>query len=390
MCDAARGATVGGVVDALAVARSWCSTAIPALLLVSGLAETLALDSSEPLVAAVALYGVVSCVIALRRRAPVVTAVAVAAANFASGPLGGIEGSITLWLAWTVAFYGLGLRVQAERRRTAIAVLVVVSAVFATTAGGKLENFLAASTVSILIPYLAGLLRQRQLHMRDLQEQTERLQREHEDAMQRVAEQERQQLARELHDIVSHTVGTIAVQAEAGDVLLDSDPAAARAAVRAIAQNARGAMVELRRLLSLLRSDDPDALRVPQPNLAALRGLVERMQGAGLDVDVRIVGRPRELPAAIELSAYRVLQEGLTNALVHSGADHASIQIAYHDDSIDLEVSDQGRGADAPFGTGLTGMRERVAMLGGDLHAGPARPGWRLVVSLPLDDRGAT
>jgi signal transduction histidine kinase len=113
------------------------------------------------------------------------------------------------------------------------------------------------------------------------------------------------------------------------------------------------------------------------------------MRGAGLHVDVNTSGVPRDLPAAIDLSAYRVLQEGLTNALVHSAATSAAVQIAYHDHSLHLEVRDHGRGTHAPFGTGLTGMRERVAILGGDLDAGPADPGWRLSVRLPLADEQA-
>ncbi|MEY2513963.1 MAG: hypothetical protein QOJ89_1321 [bacterium] len=362
---------------------------MPALLLAAGLLESALLDPSHSLLAAACMYVPLSAAMGLRRRAPLRTAAVVAGMTLASGLLGGVEGSVTLWLAWTAAFYGVGLRVPIERRRLAIAVVVATSAAFATTAGGKLENFLAASTVSILIPYLAGLLRQRQLHTRELEDEAQRLKSDHEDAMRRVAEQERRQLARELHDIVSHTVGTIAVQAEAGDVLLDSDPDAARASVRAIGHNARGAMVELRRLLALLRSDDAEALRAPQPGLNALPGLVDRMRGAGLHVDVNTSGVPRDLPAAIDLSAYRVLQEGLTNALVHSAATSAAVQIAYHDHSLHLEVRDHGRGTHAPFGTGLTGMRERVAILGGDLDAGPADPGWRLSVRLPLADEQA-
>jgi signal transduction histidine kinase len=165
---------------------------------------------------------------------------------------------------------------------------------------------------------------------------------------------------------------------------MDRDPAAARASVRAIQQQARGAMVELRRLLALLRSANPETLRSPLPGLAELDGLVERMRGAGLQVEAEVVGAPCDLPVAIDLSAYRIIQEGLTNVLVHSGASTVTVLIAFSDHSLELDIRDHGHGTPARFGTGLTGVRERVTLLGGELHAGPADPGWRLRVRLPI------
>lgn len=367
----------------VATARSWWSAVLPAVLLVAGIAES-ALVGKHAVLAAAALYAPAGVAVALRRRWPLMAAGVLAAVTLASALLGGVRGGFTLWVVWAVVFYGLGLRTPADRRRSAIVLVVLVSTAFLPSADGKLQNFLAACGVSILIPYLAGLLRQRQLHAQALQSETERLQRERQDAVRRAARDERARLARELHDIVSHTVGTIAVQAEAGDALIDRDPASARASVQAIQHSARAAMVELRRLLALLRADDPDALRSPQPGLGALPGLVERMASAGLQVDVAISGDPRTLPAAIDVSAYRVLQEGLTNALVHSGARAASARITFADNKLELEVRDTGRGTPAPFGSGLAGMRERVLLLGGELEARPASPGWRLRVWLPL------
>jgi signal transduction histidine kinase len=371
------------VTGSVAIVGSWWSAVLPAVLLVAGIAESSA-SGMHSLQAAAALYFPAGVAVAMRRRWPLVAAGALSAATLASGLVGGIKGGFTLWVAWAVVFYGLGLRMSADRRRWAIVLVVLVSVAFLPSANGKLENFLAASGVSILIPYLAGLLRQRQLHAHAMQTATERLERERQDAVRRAAREERARLARELHDIVSHTVGTIAVQAEAGDALIDRDPASARASMQAIQHSARAAMVELRRLLALLRADDPNALRSPQPGLGELPGLVERMASAGLQVAVAVSGAPRPLPHAIDLSAYRVLQEALTNALVHSGAHEASVQIGFTGDKLELKVSDPGRGTPAAFGSGLTGMRERVLLLGGEFEAGPASPGWRLRVWLPL------
>jgi signal transduction histidine kinase len=364
-------------------AKSWWSALLPAVLVLVGIAES-TLSGNHSALAAAGLYVPGALAVAVRRRWPLTAAGALAAVTLASGLGGGVRGGFTLWVAWAVVFYGLGLRMPTDRRRWAVALVVLVSVAFLPSANGKLENFLAACGVSILIPYLAGLLRQRQLHTRRLQAEAERLERQREGAVRRAAQEERARLARELHDIVSHTVGTIAVQAEAGDALIDRDPVSARASVQAIQHSARAAMVELRRLLALLRADDAQALRSPEPGLGELPGLVERMASAGLQVVVTVSGPPRPLPPAIDLSAYRVLQEALTNVLVHSGAHEASLQIGFMGDRLELEVRDPGCGTAAPFGSGLTGMRERVVLLGGQLEAGPVLPGWRLRVSLPL------
>jgi signal transduction histidine kinase len=374
-----RRAVTGSVVTA----KSWWSALLPAALVAAGVTES-TLSGKHSVLAAAALYVPGAVAVAVRRRWPLAAAGALAAVTLASGLGGGVRGGFTLWVAWAVAFYGLGLRTSADRRRWATALVVLVSVAFLPSANGRLENFLAACGVSILIPYLAGLLRHRHLHAQRLQAEAERLERQREAAVRRAAQEERARLARELHDIVSHTVGTIAVQAEAGDALIDRDPASARASVQAIQHSARAAMVELRRLLALLRADDPQALRSPQPGLGELPGLVARMASAGLRVAIAVSGAPRPLPPAIDLSAYRVLQEALTNVLVHSGADEASVQVGFTTDRLELEVCDPGRGTPAPFGSGLTGMRERVLLLGGELEAGPVLPGWRVRVWLPL------
>jgi signal transduction histidine kinase len=184
------------------------------------------------------------------------------------------------------------------------------------------------------------------------------------------------------------------VQAEAAEEMLDTDPERARRPLAAVQDTGRSALSELRRMLGVLRelADEGPAL-APQPGLAALDVLVEQVTAAGLPVSVRVEGEPRPLPPGIDLSAYRIVQEGLTNALRHAGPARAEVVVRYGDRELELQVSDDGRGAataNGGAGHGLVGMRERVAVYGGRLDAGP-RPegGFAIAARLPLEVLGA-
>jgi signal transduction histidine kinase len=179
------------------------------------------------------------------------------------------------------------------------------------------------------------------------------------------------------------------VQAEAAEAMLDGDPQRARRPLEAVQETGRSALTELRRMLGVLRemADEGPAL-APQPGLAGLDALVASVRDAGLPVEVRVEGDPRPLPPGIDLSAYRIVQEGLTNALKHAGPARAEVVVGYDEREVRLQVSDDGRGHDpsANGGHGLMGMRERVALFGGELDAGP-RPqgGFALTARLPVD-----
>jgi signal transduction histidine kinase len=207
------------------------------------------------------------------------------------------------------------------------------------------------------------------------------------------AAEERARLARELHDAVSHSLASIVMQAGGAQDVLRSDPDRAGAALGSIERTAREGLGEMRRLLGLLgRSEGDDAApRDPQPGLARLDELVRGARSAGLDVDAEIVGPARPLPPAVDLSAYRIVQEALTNAMKHGGRCRATVTVRYGDEAIDVEVADDGRGADAPAsargaGRGLAGMRERVGVLGGRFDAGPGDGGrgFRVSARLPV------
>ncbi len=231
------------------------------------------------------------------------------------------------------------------------------------------DNYLFQTVVLILawsIGYVIGtrLRRTEELSRRAAELEQERT---------RLITEERGRLARELHDIVAHSVSIIAVQAEAGETLLPDDPERAGEAFRSIQAASRQSLVELRRLLGLLRDDGAPAALEPQPGLGELEGLISQVRSAGLDVDLRVEGEPSDVDPGVGLSVYRVVQEALTNALRHSGADRTAVMVRYLPGEIELEVSDDGDGpgtnGSSGSGHGLTGMQERVALYGGELRA---------------------
>jgi signal transduction histidine kinase len=205
----------------------------------------------------------------------------------------------------------------------------------------------------------------------------------------RAVGEEQARIARELHDVIAHSVSGIVVQAGAADDVFDERPDQARAALRSIERAGRDALGELRRLLSAVRPGDPDPA-APQPGLAGIAKLAEPLRAVGLQVVVREHGPRAQLPAGVDLYAYRIVQEALTNTLRHANATRAEVSLRYDPEAIEIEVRDNGRGALAGHGNGsghgLMGMRERAALLGGTLDAGPvAGGGFRVHARLPLD-----
>jgi signal transduction histidine kinase len=216
-------------------------------------------------------------------------------------------------------------------------------------------------------------------------ERAARLERERELLDEQAAAQERLRIARELHDVVAHNVSLMVIQAQALEATA-GDPAAARRGAQTIADLGRDAMSEMHRTLELMRADAADDERKPQPALDDLGPLLERADAAGVNVELSVTGSPRPLPAGVELSAYRIVQEALTNVIKHSGADRASVELRYGSDGLELEIVDHGAGetAAAHSGHGLVGMRERVALFGGSLDAGPVNGrGYRVLAMLP-------
>jgi signal transduction histidine kinase len=226
-----------------------------------------------------------------------------------------------------------------------------------------------------------------------LEQRTAELERAREALARQAVTEERLRLARELHDVVAHAMSVIAVQSGVGAHVADSRPEEVGKALAAIEATSRAALTELRRLLGVLRQDgEPPASLTPVPGLANLEGLLAEVAKAGLAVRLRVEGSPAPLPAGLDLSAYRIVQEALTNVVKHAGPAHAQVTICYRDHEVAVEVTDDGRGVAAVAGDGrggtghgLIGMAERVAAFGGDLEVGP-RPGggFRVAARLPF------
>ncbi|MGH8899586.1 MAG: sensor histidine kinase [Egibacteraceae bacterium] len=224
----------------------------------------------------------------------------------------------------------------------------------------------------------------------ELRATSTRLQRERESEMRRALAEEQARIARELHDVIAHNVSVMVVQAAAARDVFDLDPARAQGALGAIEATGRRAMVEIRRLLGAVQPDDGEpAVLAPQPGLSQLDTLIRQVRAAGLPVELVIHGEPFELPSGVDLSAYRIVQEALTNTLKHAHASSASIAVRYREGEFALEVRDNGVGAatksNGGQGRGIIGMRERVALFGGSLEAGPkADRGFEVRARFPL------
>jgi signal transduction histidine kinase len=198
---------------------------------------------------------------------------------------------------------------------------------------------------------------------------------------------ERARIARELHDVVAHAISVVLLQARGGRKAVPERPDDAVAAFGAIEETASHALVEMRRLLEVLRADDGHAELAPQPGLAELESLAAKVRAAGLAVELRVEGARASLPRGLDLSAYRIVQEALTNALKHARAAKARVTVRYAPDALALEIADDGIGVGSGDGAGhgLAGMRERVAVFGGELEAGPEpQGGFAVRARLPL------
>jgi signal transduction histidine kinase len=243
---------------------------------------------------------------------------------------------------------------------------------------------------------LGETTRSRRAYLEEVEQRALEAERTREDEARRRAGEERIRIARELHDILAHRISMISVQSGVGAHLMDRDPDQARRALVAVNQASKEALQELRATLGLLRQVDAPEPRSPAPGLAQLEGVMASATAAGVEVRLDVSGRPRDLPTGVDLAAYRIVQESLTNVIRHARAATARIAIAYRRTEVVIEVEDDGRGVDegegepvAGGGNGLIGMRERATALGGELEAGPlAGGGFRVLARLPVD--GAT
>jgi signal transduction histidine kinase len=366
-----------------------------ALTLVAGLAIqawlTFGVRGGEPLGPRVALAVASSLLLAAslawRRRAPlVVLGLAIAAA--AVSVTAPVDAPVALVVALTVATYSVGADTTGRAAVLGgVGVGVLIAVAVAKDLGPDQDiNDVAVPALIFGVPWLAGLsLRSR----RERETALQGLRVEHANAA--VAD-ERARIARDLHDAVAHSMGVIILQARGARRAFRTDPEAALEALDAIETTGTAALAEMRGLVGVLRDDGQPMALTPPPSLRHVASLVATVREAGLPVDLSIEGTPVGLPAGMDASAYRIVQEALTNALAHAGPATANVVIRYGPDDLDLEIGDTGVGRRdyGSDGHGLTGMRQRVSFHDGRLEVGP-RPGGGFLVraSLPLRAPGA-
>ncbi|MFF4103379.1 sensor histidine kinase [Streptomyces sp. NPDC001903] len=367
------------------VAALWTGAALGTLLL-SNLAFRVPLGLGDQIFDVgplLAVTGVLTAAL-LVRRAPLTTLALMLLGTYLLLFLGRAPGlTITLVIPAAVA---LGIAAATRSRRVTLAavgitVLLLITAQFAVPAEGSAARVLAQSQLPIVV--LGWLIGDSVRRGRQAAAQA------HARATEQALTDERLRIARELHDMVAHSIGVIAIQAGVGSRVIETQPAQAREALRAIEATSRETLAGLRRTLVALRRSEPAPL-APAPGLDGIDRLAAAAAGdTGVRVDLAWSGERRPLPSDIELAAFRIVQEALTNVVRHARADGCRVEIAYGRDELTLEITDDGcgtaEGAAPGAGFGLTGMRERTALLNGRFEAGP-RPGggFRVAAALPV------
>jgi signal transduction histidine kinase len=333
----------------------------------------------------------------LRRRWPLVV-LAVTTLHFTRYWAIGQLNEIASWVILGLAIYSAAA--YADRRRVCGACLLwlIGSGVVQSARAGPIGAVeVAAIAMFDALPFLLAwplgtMMRRLREYRAVLEERNRQLDQEREVNARRAVLEERVRIARELHDVVAHHVSVMGVQAGVARRLFDRDPAEAVAAIGSVETASRQAIADLQQLVGVLRRQEEGDDLAPQPSLQRLPELVEHMRRAGLPVELTVQGRQGRLPAGVELSAYRIIQEALTNTLKHAGPAQAGVTVRYGNGSVELEVVDDGRGP--PPGRprtgskGLVGMRERVSLYGGRLDVG-ARPGGGFRVHAVLRSGGS-
>ncbi|MDF6018503.1 histidine kinase [Streptomyces sp. JH34] len=372
--------------------EAWTVDLGVALLVQAAVTMPFVVPRSDSLPAATwAAYGLTTLTVlplVSRRRAPATVLIAVLAAGalyrFAlDGP------GQPLPYTGLVAFYTVA-ELSPPRRRLAIAALVL-AAVFPSVAvnTGEARELLFSLFVFAAAYAFGRFTHTRKAYIRAMEDRARQMEVTHAIEAEQAAARERARIAREMHDILSHAVSLMIVQAEAGPVAVRTAPARAEAAFDAISETGRDAMVQLRRMLGVLREDaagSEASPRAPQPALTELPDLLDRVRAGGLDVTHTVTGHPAPLPADTEATVYRIVQEALTNVVRHARASRVGVELCHVPDGLTVTVTDDGRGPGTTTGLGLVGIRERAAAHGGTAvcGAGPDGVGFQVLVELPL------
>ena len=320
--------------------------------------------------------------------APLVACAALACFAFVS-PERAITSLTMPFVAALAAAVSLGLVGERRQAIAGWAAVIATAAVVDSQSGSAYSDFFWTTLILTLAWFFGSALGSRTEQARELTERVLAAERERATAAERATAQERARIARELHDVVAHSVSVMVVQASGVRRLLKDEQHREREALMSVEQIGRQALTEMRRMLGVMRSgEDAPAALAPQPGLQHLDRLIAQVEEAGMPVTLRIEGERPELSPGIDLSAYRIVQEGLTNALKHAKGAHAEVLVRYIDSSVELEIADNGPGVTNGdgMGHGLVGMRERVALYGGTIEAGPRDGGgFVLRAQLPVE-----
>jgi signal transduction histidine kinase len=343
-------------------------------------------QATTPIEAGLVLAFTIS--LALRRRVPVVVLGIALSGLVVTGS--GPQQAADVWvLALLVAVYSVGA--HAVGWLGLVGALEVAALIFVAIAREPGTIRAPGDVLFLLLvlggPWLAGLaIRFRREREGVLVRRAVTLEQEQEEKARAAVAEERARIARELHDVVAHALSIMVLQARGGRRAMRTDSAMASEAFDTIEATGTEALAEMRRLVGVLRTDDERLALAPQPSLRDLDGLVDQVREAGMPVDVQIRGTPIDLPPGVDLAAYRILQEALTNCLRHAPAATASVLVQYEQDGVDLEVTDTGRAkGGGTGGHGLIGMRERAALYGGTIETGRREGGgFRVRARLPL------
>ena len=347
-------------------------------------------DAPNPLWFALPATAIIVLPLLARRRFPFAAPAAVwvlsATLSFVDGRL--VVFTTGVYVAGMAASFLLGNLANAAQAQRGLAVVIGGAAIIVYNSPNLPTVQVVLVPLLFALGWLAGFaVRERAEQAEAAEERALQAERERDAAMRIAVAEERARIARELHDVVAHAVSVMVLQVGAVRHKLPAERSEDREALENVERAGRTALVEMRRLLAALRPDGDDAELAPQPGLDNLDALAEQTGRAGLPVRVQVEGDPFPLPRAIDLSAYRIVQEGLTNALKHSHASEADVTVSYEPDEVRIEVRDDGAGA-APsdgLGHGLVGIRERVKIYGGEMSAGPAdEGGFVLGARLPL------
>ena len=385
MYDDPRGPTVSLVTDLRSLVPPRVDAAIAAVFVALVLAEAAFSPAvTDPLRHAV-VGSLAMAVLVWRRRAPLVVTSIVVVVNVLTNP----QGEFSTLLSLVLVCFTIGA--ETEPPHSYLGLLLVLVPFVAVSIAKTLEpSDLAAALVFFVGPWVVGgVVRSRIASTEAAVALAERLEREREAEAARAAAEERTRIARELHDIVSHSISVITIQTQAVRRRLGPDQTAEAADLAAVEATAREALVEMRRLFGVLRTEGEEVSLAPQPGLSELGRLVDKVGAGDMSVSLSVEGEPVDLPAGVDLAAYRIAQEGLTNAARHSGATRADVRLRYTPGRLDIEVEDDGQGlrTNGHAGHGLVGIRERVALYDGTVDLSPsASGGVLLAVRLPLPE----